>query len=243
METQTLKQKRNAEILNNLKSKKYTMKEKELAPLIIRVLEEANKFDEKLNNCVINHNSIQDIVSDGNFCFLKYEFGKNYDEFPSGFLNACIKLNNKFNKVHKAKYASIVGTDEEGLFFFNSKFKKERDFTRKLISKIVDPLKLKRVIQPIFVNVDYYFRGKDSLWITWSRGTKHASNMGSIRFELPCSANKYDLKLIEHNIEIFMKENNVEFPKSEDVNKIIKATLLSKSLKQKKGNNDQKQAA
>ncbi len=85
-------------MLNEMKNASYTRKEGIYAHLIIQVMEEANKFDKKLDNVYVNHNIIESMLLDFNVeSFLSDTFGRREEEFSPEFITACNKLKEQFD--------------------------------------------------------------------------------------------------------------------------------------------------
>lgn len=136
---------KNVLILNQMKKETYTKEEGKYAQLIINVLEEANKFDEKLSNVYVNHDVIEMILLNENFLFFHDYFGRYIDEFSLKFLKACSKLNKQFT----SDYPEVNFYSKE---YYYSRFGfGVRMFMRKVINKVTSNLKIEVKTQPLFV--------------------------------------------------------------------------------------------
>lgn len=229
MKTQTAKQKRNGEILEVLKPMNYTKKEKLYAPLIIEILEAANEFGTELENCVVDHTIIeQNLYNQGILSFTSDEFGRSESEMGKRFVTACKKLNQVFNKNNPT---AMDFTDDMTVSlpyrYFTKEYTQERNFMRGLILKIVAPLKLKRVKQPVFVTTGFYNKkDKLELTLTFTSGTRGGNYICGEDYTLARSASAKELKVIQQTIEAWMSKNDNELPSVGKVSKIIKSTLV-----------------
>ncbi len=187
-------QKRNAEIINQLKTIDFTAKERIYATLIIDVLEESNNLDLKLQNCVVEHNIIEKMLFDSNFSFIHDEFGRYESEMGKTFIKALNRLNKEFNK----NYPNSKNT------YFTKEFNRTRGFIRKLILKLVNPLNLKRVEQKYFTSVSFWDKSENIIWIRWTRGTDHGVNTLNEQFNLSEAVTKKELKKTEKKINAFL---------------------------------------
>jgi hypothetical protein len=228
MRNQTTKQKRNAGILNVLKTLDYKPKERIYAPLIIEILEAANNFDKKLNNCVVEHTIIDKIIYDKWLSFIGDEFGRSNEELGKRFIAACENLYNTFKKNHP----DVDDFDKAKTWkYFTIGFTKERNFIRRLVLKISTPLELKRVKQQIFVDANVYKKNKKELSLTWTSGTRGGNYIMGEEYALPRLVTKKEIELITILIEKDVNKNNCEMPSYEKVEEIIEFTLSNKLSK------------
>lgn len=191
-------QKRNAEIINQLKTIDFTAKERIYAPLIIDVLEESNNLDLKLQNCVVEHNIIEIMLFDSNFSFIYDEFGRYESEMGKTFIKASNRLNKEFNK----NYPNSKN------IYFTKEFNRTRGFIRKLILKLVNPLNLKRVEQKYFTSVSFWDKSENIIWIRWTKGTEHGINILNDQFDLSEAVTKKKLKKTEKKINAFLDQHS-----------------------------------
>ena len=233
MKTETAKQIRNAKILNGLKTLKYTKKESLYAPLIIEILEAANNFDKKLDNCVVEHNHIEQMLYCEYPSFIHDEFGRRLDEMGARFITACKNLNKAFNKNNPDANDFMDAKDcvKSPYKYFGKEYNRERNFMQKLILKLVEPLKLKRVSQPIFVRVVFIDKGTKEMSVSWYSGTRMGNYIMGEEYTLPRLITKKEMRLIENEIEAWVRNNGNEIPEYDELCDFIENRFKPKQSK------------
>lgn len=219
MKNQTPKQKRNAKILNVLKTLDYKPKERIYAPLIIEILEATNSFDKKLDNCVVEHTIMEQMLCYNHLGFIEGEFGRSESEVGSRFIEACENLMNIFNKNNPDGSGFVADTSE--LKYFTKEFNRERRFMQKLIWKIVEPLKLERVDQERFMHAFFTKGNKTTLYWSWRSGTKRGIGILDEQFELSRKGTIKEIKMIENEVQKLVCKDDYGIPYYEDVVEII----------------------
>lgn len=210
-------------MLNMMKKDSYTKKEEIYAHLIIQVMEEANKFDEKIDNVYVNHNIIESILlTDSLDTYLHDTFGRSKKEFSLEFIIACNKLKERFDsdyshaKKRNEKYVSS--------YYTNSCFA-VRTFIRKIISKIVFPLDIEVKVQPIFVSLNTFKEGV--LNVAWYKGQKHGYYFMQEDFDISRKLKKAEITLLENEINEAIKSNGYDTEEFDELFDVVD-TFISK---------------
>ena len=208
-------------LLNGMRNASYTKKEGIYAQLIIQVMKEANKFDRKLDNVYVNHNILESILlTDSLDAYFHDNFGRSKGEFSSKFLKACYELKEQFDSDYPQ--ARKRNEEHESLYYTPVCFG-VRAFMRKIISRIVFPLRIKVKVQPIFVSLDIYNKG--ILSISWYSGKKHGHHFLQYDFEMSRKLNKLELKFLEDQINQVIKAHGYEVNEFEELMDIVDAFI------------------
>ncbi len=218
MKTSNKKSMRQA-MLNEMKNDSYTKKEGIYANLIINVLEEANKFDESINNVYVDHNIIELILMyDFLSTCLSDIFGRNEEEFSPEFIKACNELKKQFD----SDYPNASEYNEKciNLYYTSSCFG-VRTFMRKVISKIVFPLGIKAKVQPLFVSLEIHTDG--ILNIAWEKGKKGGTYVMQDDCEISRNLTESEMRLLEDQINEAIRLNGHEVLEFDDLADIIDA--------------------
>lgn len=208
-------------ILNEMKNASYTKKEGIYAQLIIQVMEEANKFDKKLDNVFVNHNIIESILLTNSVTtYFHDNFGRCEDEFSSEFLKACNELKNQFN----SDYQNAIKYNEKYIkLYYTSICFGARIFMRKIISRIVFPLNIEVKVQPIFVSLSVFKEGL--LNIAWFSGKKHGHYFLQDDFPMTRKPSKSELRLLENQINEALKANVCKVDEFEELMDIVDSII------------------
>lgn len=208
-------------MLNEMKNASYTKKEGIYARLIIQVMEEANKFDKKLDNVFVNHNIIESILlSDSLGTYLHDTFGRSEEEFSSEFLKACDELKKQFD----LDYSNASKYNEKYVkLYYTSTCFGVRTFMRKIISRIVFPLGIETKVQPIFVSLNAF--KEDMLNIAWFRGKKHGYYFLQDDFPMTRKPSKSELRLLENQINETLKVHVSEVEEFDELMDIVDSLL------------------
>lgn len=209
-------------LLNEMKKDSYSKKEGIYAHLIINVLEEANKFDETLDNVYVNHNIIEGILlSDSVLYYLHDTFGRYEDEFSKKFLTACSKLKEQF----ESDYPQANSRVDRKILYYTSMGFGIKSFMRKVISKIVFPLDIEIKVQPIFVVLNIFDKG--TLNVAWYSGKKHGYYFMQEEFEISRKLKKAEMIMLESEINEAIKSNGYDTEEFEELFDIVD-TFISK---------------
>lgn len=210
-------------LLNEMRKDSYSKKEEIYAHLIINVLEEANKFDETLDNVYVNHNIIEGILMDKSTrSYLHDTFGRYEEEFSTEFMTACNKLKEQFDSDYPQASEFIR---RYGRIYYSSIGFGVRSFMRKVISKIVFPLYIEAKVQPIFVSLGIYNEGV--LNVAWYKGKKHGYFFMQEDFDISRKLNKAEIMLLEHEINEAIKSNGYDAEEFDELFDIVD-TFISK---------------
>ncbi len=196
----TKKKLRNQELINYLKSLTYKGREKIFAPLILEVLDAANNLNPKLRNCILEHNIMENILTDEFQSFIGDEFGRNEKEMGIRFISACKNLQTSFNKAYGVKR----------LQYYSAEFRNTRNFMRRLMLKLIPPLELKRYNQPVFVSVSMSISDDRTLWFAFSTGTRGGNNVLNLKSNVPHKISLKSMKKIGSETEKLLKSNNYD---------------------------------
>lgn len=222
-------QKRNGQIINQLREMKLMPKERIYAPLILDVLEAANNLDMKLENCVIDHNLIEQMLYSSSLSFINDEFGRRKTEMGEDFINACKKLNQEF--VRNNPEGSTYSNQKGGYVYFTKEYNRIKNFMRKLILKFVNQLELTRVNQRYFVSVSHWNESEKKVWFRWTIGTQNGDNVLNDNCTTTRLATDRELKKTQKEINKYLENNSINDMDKimSDIYEIIENTLpLSK---------------
>lgn len=220
-----MKMTKNLMILNALKTAKYGKKEKAYALLIIDILEQVETFNDDLSNVYVDHNILEAIILQEHQSYLYDYFGRNKSEFPKRFLESCMSLNSKFSKEY---LSHIEFSFEVGDFYYGAKGFGVRCFIRSIISKIMNPLKIKKKVQPLFVSIfnnESHF--ENSISIGWYSGKRLGRNVLNEQFEVSRKLNEEELKKLQAKIERASKTKKYRIADVEDIRFFIDEILTT----------------
>ena len=205
-------------MLNEMKKDSYTKREGIYANLIINVLEEANKFDESIDNVYVDHNIIEMIlIYDFLSTCLSDIFGRNEKEFSPKFIAACNRLKQQFD----SDYPDAKSFVNNKTSYFTPKCFGVRTFMRKIISRIVFPLGIKAKVQPLFVRLGIYIDGM--LNIAWEKGKKGGTYVMQDDCEISRNLTESEIRLLEDQINEAIRLNGHEVLEFDDLADIIDA--------------------
>ena len=227
MKHETTKQKKNAAILNALKTLDLKPKERIYAPLIIEVLEAANNFNKKLDNVAVDHNIIKQVFCQNLMSYISDEFARREEEMGKKYIKACKKLNKTFNENNPG----LSEYNESAYKAITKACRRERDLMQRVILKFVMPLEFKSVGQPIFVKAWFFKDNHTKLHLTWTSGTKGGNYVLGEEIELSRKGTVKELKQIEKNLQDWVIENGNEIPEGKKVIELIESAIKLKPFK------------
>jgi hypothetical protein len=224
-----MKSSKNNAILNKMRNESYTKKEGVYAQLIINVLDESNKLSRKLSNVYVNHNIIEKMLLNKDMYFLHDYFGRSENEFSPAFIKASKALNKQFNK----DYPKASGyTADYRTNYYTNDFFGVRVFMRKVILKIIVPLKIKSIVQPNFVSLSNTERnGKTLLWMHWYSGKRQGNYMMNEEYSIDRKLTKSEILKLQTKIETAANLNHEEIIDCDVVQEIIDTFLQNQKQK------------
>jgi|GEM_PF-3635465 len=215
---------RNQLILNQMKKETYTKREGIYAQLIINVLEEANKFDEKLSNVYVNHNIIEMILLNEDLSFCYDYFGRSTDEFNPKFIKACKKLNKQFSSDYPK--AHLYTKDYKTCYYLSIGFG-VRMFMRKVITKVTSNLKIEVKKQPFFVTLEKDKYDAKKIFFSLYMGKLYGKCVFDDEFNVDRKLKKAELIKFQNEIEklINILENGDNEYELDDILDIVEEKL------------------
>lgn len=220
MKNNSIRNAKNQSILNQLKKETYSKKEGIYARLIINVLEEANKFSNKLSNVYVNHNIIERILLNENLSFIYDEFGRSIDEFSPKFIKACKELNSQFSSDYPSAH---LYTKDYNRNYYTSLGFGTRIFMRKIINYITQYLNIEVKHQPIFISLTKNNNDND-LFLSYYSGKRYGKIFYRDILIVDRKFKKTELKQLQSEIEAIINRNIYEF---EDILGIVDEKIHS----------------
>ena len=206
-----------------MKNESYTKKEGVYAQLIINILDESNKFSQKLSNVYVNHIIIEKMLLNKDMYFLHDYFGRSENEFSPAFIKAYKALNKQFNKDYPK--ASDYNADYR-INYYTNDFFGVRIFMRKVINKITIPLNIKPIVQPFFVRLDNTERNWEThLWLHWYSGKRFGNYIMNEEYPIDRKLTKSEILKLQTKIETVANQNKEKIIDCDVVQEIIDAFL------------------